>query len=420
MSRNLSALLERSLPLEQLELLRRAADEASRQGFPLYIVGGFVRDLVLGRPSLDFDLVVEGDSIALARALAERYGGKVTAHPRFGTAKWHLRGARPEHSSTLDALDFISARSEVYKHPAALPTVKMGKIEDDIRRRDFTINTLAIRLDGKHFGILRDEVGGLEDIERGRVRVLHARAFLDDPTRMYRAVRYEQRYGFHIVPETLNLIPEARPLIARLSPKRIRHELDLILDEPDAASMLKRLEQLDLLRPIHPSLSRALGLLDPSIYDGQPRLLRWVLWLLPLSPEEIEALNTRLHFPAALMRSLRTAPRLFADLSAFAGLPPSEVVRRLDGLPEEAIRAAALAATAENSKRPLQEYLSTWRHLRPKTTGHDLKRLGLREGPQYQQILWKLRAAWLDGRVATEQDEQRLLQALLQDSLSPK
>ncbi len=413
MSRNLSARLERVLPPEALDLLRHAAEEAAQQGFSLYIVGGFVRDLLLGRPGLDFDLVVEGDSMALARALAARYGGRVTVHPRFGTAKWDLRGARLERLS-LKSLDFVSARSEVYKHPAALPTVRAGSIEDDIRRRDFTINTLAIRLDGEHFGALRDEAGGLEDLERGWVRVLHPRAFLDDPTRLYRAVRYEQRYGFQIAPETLSLIPEARPLIGRLSPKRIRHELDAILDEPRATSMLNRLEQLDLLRPIHPALSRAFGLFSRPAFEGQPRSMRWLLWLLPLSLEEIEALNARLHFPAAWMRALRAASPLFANLSTLAGLSPSEVVLRLEGLPAEAIRAVSLAAPPGSPAHLLQAYLSTWCHLRPKTSGHDLKRLGLPEGPHYRQILWKLRAAWLDGQVTTEHAEKQLLQELLE------
>ena len=215
-------------------------------GFPIYIVGGFVRDLLLGRPSLDFDLVVEGDAIKLADSLASKYGGKATIHQKFGTAKWFIN----ENSS----IDLISARSEIYSHPVALPTVKMGTISDDLHRRDFTINTLAIRLDGNHFGEMHDELGSLDDLQHGLVRVLHPRSFIDDPTRMYRAVRYEKRYGFKIAKETSALIPEARQLIEKLSAQRIRHELDLILEEPNAAPMLARLDKLGLLKPIHPSL----------------------------------------------------------------------------------------------------------------------------------------------------------------------
>ncbi|MBE3117409.1 MAG: CCA tRNA nucleotidyltransferase, partial [Candidatus Atribacteria bacterium] len=240
--------LERTLPPDYLTLLHLVADEAAARGLPLYLVGGFVRDLLLGRSVKDFDLVVEGDAISLAKALAAQHGGRVTVHVRFGTAQWFL----PD--SDIHALDFISTRSESYKHPAALPTVKPGMLIDDLRRRDFTINTLALRLDGDHFGELRDDLGGLEDLQAGLVRVLHPVSFVDDPTRLFRAVRYELRYGFQIAPETLALIPDARLLINRLSAERVRHELDLILEEENAASMLKRLAELGILAAAHPAL----------------------------------------------------------------------------------------------------------------------------------------------------------------------
>ncbi|HEX2698461.1 MAG TPA: hypothetical protein VHM28_12195, partial [Anaerolineales bacterium] len=255
MTRNLSDLLQKSLDAAQMDLIHRVADSASELGFPLYIVGGLVRDLLLGRDGADFDLVVEGDAIRLARALAKKYGGKVTAHEKFGTAKIDIREWKMGISNhSLASIDLISSRSETYKHPVALPTVSMGSIADDLRRRDFTINTLAIQLDDHHFGELRDDLGGEQDLENKIVRVLYPRSFVDDPTRIYRAARYEQRYGFKIAEETLALIPEARPLIDKLSAQRIRHELDLILEEPKAASMLKRLDELDLLKPIHATL----------------------------------------------------------------------------------------------------------------------------------------------------------------------
>ena len=180
MDSNLSELLKKNISTKQLDLICAVADEATALGFPIYIVGGFVRDLLLGHPSLDFDLVVEGDAIKLAHALASKYGGNVTAHEKFGTAKWFLVD---KHSF----LDLISARSEIYEHPAVLPTVTMGNIHDDILRRDFTINTLAICLDGNRFGELHDELSGFADLQKGIVRVLHPRSFIDDPTGMFRA-----------------------------------------------------------------------------------------------------------------------------------------------------------------------------------------------------------------------------------------
>ncbi|HSF82797.1 MAG TPA: CBS domain-containing protein, partial [Anaerolineales bacterium] len=244
LQRNLSERLEKVLPEGQLALLREAASAAFDQQAALFIVGGFVRDLLLDRPSLDFDLVVEGDAIKLARTLANKHGGRVTSHSRFGTAKWHLpeiwlsklshlvkTASRNNASDQLKSLDLVSARTEFYTYPTALPTVQRGSIKLDLHRRDFTINTLALRLDGNHYGELHDYWGGLTDLRQGLVRVLHSLSFVDDPTRILRAVRFEQRFDFSIEERTLQLMDEAVSLLDRVSGDRIRHELDHILIE---------------------------------------------------------------------------------------------------------------------------------------------------------------------------------------------
>ncbi len=420
-----STLLEKALSSEQLTLLRDVAAQATQLKMPLYIVGGFVRDLWLGHPSLDFDLVVEGDAITLAHALVSKYGGKVTVHEKFRTSKWFLPKNLTLDTGTHDTLDLISARSETYKHPAALPTVKMGSIADDIRRRDFTINTLAVRLDNDHFGELLDEVGGFDDLQKSLVRVLHPRSFIDDPTRMFRAVRYEGRYGFKITNEALALIPEALGLIDKLSAQRVRHELDLILEEPNAASMLTRLEELDLLKPIHAALSFdesarerfARADHDPPLQFSIPNFsvgsLRWLLWLMPLSEKQLESLNKRLHFTAALFHFLQETSKLFSSLSSYADLKPSQCVERLDEIPPLSIYAVSLAASDGKSKQALRKYLAEWRYIKPRTTGNDLKKLGLEPGPKYKKILWKLRAAWLDGEISSEAEERVFLEKLL-------
>jgi tRNA nucleotidyltransferase (CCA-adding enzyme) len=411
-------------------LLHLIAEEATRKGLPLYIIGGSVRDLLLGSVINDFDLTVEGDAIALARALAKRHGGKVTAHSKFGTAKWFLP-VQLSMGDAPDTLDLVSARSETYQHPAALPTVKMGSLEDDIHRRDFTINALALRLDGDHFGELVDVLDGQADLERGVIRVLHPKSFIDDPTRMYRAVRYEQRYGFEIASETLALILEAHPLIERLSAQRIRHELDLILEDSGTALMLKRLEELDLLKPIHPALdfdgsahARLTGLpafreiqsLSPWNADSMSRVnkpdLGWLLWLMPLSREQIESLNSRLNFTADLMDSLLAVSTLYAERNALTGLKPSQYVERLESYPEDAIEALYFVSPDESSKDIFFKYLTEWRHVKAHVTGDGLKRRGLEPGPKYALILRQLRNAWLDGEVKTEEEEKRLLASL--------
>ena len=429
---DLRSQLESTLSSEQLRILHLVADEASQSGLPLYIIGGSVRDLILGAAIKDLDLTVEGDAISLAHSLGKHHGGKVTAHKKFGTAKWFLpKNLRTESSETLD---LISARSETYKHPAALPTVKPGNMDDDIRRRDFTINTLAIRLVGAHFGELRDDLHGMDDLKNGIVRVLHDQSFIDDPTRMYRAVRYAGRYGFRIAESTLVLIPEAQHLIEKLSAQRIRHELDIILEEWNAASMLARLAELDLLKPIHPALTydeAAQGrLADLHTYRGLQHLspwnitkgeqmndsdLGWLLWLMSSSKDDVASLNSRLQFTADLLASLFAVSMMFEDQSSFVGLKPSECVERLESFPVNAVEAMGYVAKDPRIKELFDEYISKWRYIKPHTTGDDLKALGIEPGPRYAVILRQLRNAWLNGEVKTEEEEHALLNNLLKE-----
>ena len=415
--------LDRSLSTQQLTLLRLVAEAAAARQMPLYLVGGLVRDLLLGRLATDFDLVVEGDAIILAKALAAQHGGRVTAHVRFGTAQWFL----PDSDGR--ALDFISTRSETYNHPGTLPTVKPGRLADDLARRDFSINTLAVRIDGEHWGELHDEMDGLNDLKHGLVRVLHPQSFQDDPTRLFRAVRYEQRYGFQIAPETLVLIPPARHLIASLSAERLRHELDLILGEEQTVAMLNRLAELDLLEPVDPALAwnktererflRGLSLALDGYSKAIPpsagkSFLNWHFWLLDLATADIQSLERRLHFHAKLLVSLLAASALFADLPSLAGMvKPSQCVTRLEDLPLTAVYAVFLSIPDGQARQNLHNYLETWRHVKPKTNGHDLKKRGLLPGPRFQQILTRLRQAWLDGEVKTELQEMELLDMLI-------
>jgi tRNA nucleotidyltransferase (CCA-adding enzyme) len=238
--------LQEMVEPHKLNLLWQAAEEAEQLSYTLYIVGGFVRDLLLGRPNQDTDLVVEGDAIALARSLARDLGGRVRSHERFGTAKWIL--------SDGDELDFVTARTEFYTQATALPQVEPSSIKQDLHRRDFTINTLAIRLDHDHYGELLDFYGGEQDLRNGVVRVLHSLSFVEDPTRILRAVRLEQRLGFQIDPRTRELIPNALGFLRRVSGERIRHELFLLLQEPEPEAGLARMEELGILHQIHPGL----------------------------------------------------------------------------------------------------------------------------------------------------------------------
>ena len=429
-AKNLAALLERVLPSPHIELIRCVADEADAQRMAIYVVGGFVRDLLLEYPSQDFDIVVEGDAIALGKALGKKYGGRVTSHKRFGTAKWFVRESDLEDRDAFpEFLDLISARTEFYEHPTALPTVERGSIKLDLHRRDFTINTLALRLDGHHYGELHDHWGGLADLERGIVRVLHSLSFVDDPTRMLRAVRYEQRYGFEIEARTRELMEEARPMLEKLSPERVRHELDRMLDEPNWVEMLIRLDALGLLKAIHPYLvPPTLDFSRPSddevasyllsglhqLQGGLPpkRSLAWLLWLSPMDSATVKEFARRLRFPAALTKLLLAASALRTDLPSLKGAKPSRWVDRLEDVPDIAVYAVSLAAKGE-WQRALRTYLKEWQQVKPRTTGHDLRQLGLPPGPRYQNILRQLRSAWLDGEITTEKEETELLKQLV-------
>lgn len=434
---NFAARLESALPKARLDLIRRVAEMAAEERVALYVVGGFVRDLLLERPSSDFDIVVEGDAIVLARALEERYGGRVTTHARFGTAKWFLEGTNlPLATSHLPLfLDFITARTEFYKSPTALPTVSSGSIKLDLHRRDFTINTLAMRLDGSHYGELHDYWGGLTDLKRGTVRVLHSLSFVDDPTRMLRGVRFEQRFAFAFSERTQELMHEALPLLGKLSGARIRHELDLILDEERAVAMFSRLGQLGLLEAISPPLKRDDGLvrrlndalnspiprdfgeLAPIAHLDNRRTLGYLVWLLPLPTKDLRAVIKKLRFSSALEDALLVTRKLCDDLPDFLDAKNSVWATRLDGIPPLALYAASLCGIDEPLRFAIVQYLAKWRLLQPYTRGVDLQERGLKPSPRYREILSRLRAAWQDGEVKSQEEELELLERLLAGEL---
>jgi tRNA nucleotidyltransferase (CCA-adding enzyme) len=434
---NLATKIEAVLPQDRLAMLKAIAEAAHEQRSALYIVGGFVRDMLLDRPSLDFDLVVEGDAVALARALARRYGGRVTSHSRFGTAKWHLdectEGGSPAELSVtgLHTVDLVSARTEFYTYPTALPTVERGSIKLDLHRRDFTINTLALRLDGRHYGELHDYWGGLDDLRSGLVRVLHSLSFVDDPTRILRAVRFEQRFDFHIEDRTMQLLLEARTMIERLSGDRIRHELNNILASCSAARMMARLHELDLLTSIHPNLKwdvwldnhfASLPTLDPEpdweLSDLQQegtlvRDLSYALWLVRLSPDATRQVTKRLKLSVKLAGNLLGACALWQQREVLTTISPSRIVSCLEAVPPLSRYALYLATSDERLKIVLRKFAEDWRKVEPGLDGNDLKARGLPPGPVYRAILRALRNAWLDGEIVTPEDEDAYLGKLL-------
>jgi len=440
-----AGMLAKAVPQARLALLHALAAEADKINLPIYVVGGFVRDLLLERPSLDFDIVVEGDAIFFANRLADRFGGRVITHERFGTAKWTIDSVNENILDVLnlsgevdpdqlpESLDLITARTEFYEQPAALPTVESSSIKMDLHRRDFTINTLALRLDGEHYGKIHDYWGGLSDLRKGHIRVLHALSFVDDATRLLRAVRFEQRFDFQIEPRTLALMEESLPLLNRLTGARIRHEINLILAETNAPQMLSRLWELGIMEAIHPALPWDTALKEKLTRINTERIepiwnlpdhcnhldlhqtLSYLLWLGHLPQITLRAITSRLRLKGDLKKLLIATSKLIRALPDLTGAPPSTVVNILEGAPSLAIYAVYLDIDDPELKDLLRMYVTVWADVEPFTTGDDLREMGLKPSPAYGQILRALRDAWLDGEVKTIEEEKQLLAELVSE-----
>lgn len=420
--RDLKGLLRDRLPPHVYDLLRTAGELGERLGFSLYVVGGFVRDLLLGLDNLDVDFVVEGDGIAFARALAKERAGRVTVHERFGTAVVLLPGGFK--------VDVATARTEYYEYPTALPTVEQSSIKKDLYRRDFTINTLAVALRPRTFGQLIDFYGGQRDLKERLIRVLHSLSFVEDPTRVFRAIRFELRFDFHLSKDTLALIKGAvkMELFHRLSGQRLLDELRLLFSERTPRHAVRRLADLDLLRFIHSTLTwsarldRRLTELEAALDWYRISCLErtingWVVYAMALAevmPDQaVRDMLKRFPFTEA-ERTAVTQARFLTQpvcrtLSRRAPLRPSETVAILGGLSEECLVFLLAKNASETAKRHLSQYLTTYREVKPMLTGKALKALGLSPGPLYRTILERLTQARLDGEVKSEAEERALV-----------
>ncbi len=406
------------IPPEKQTLLSSIAGQAASMNMPCYLVGGFVRDILLGKPVNDLDIIVEGDAIQFGESLVKKYGGKLTPHTKFRTAIWHLPLTFAQSVQSA-SLDLITTRNETYLSPGALPTIKPSTIGDDLLRRDFTINAMAVRLDGEHFGELLDPLNGQADLEKKIIRILHPRSFMDDPTRIFRAIRYEQRYGFFLDPSTLHLInSECFAVLNTLSGQRIRHEIDLIFAEENSLKMLLRLSDLGVFNrfdPNMPKINEKYLALQNSIPPAEfpisvdRVLLGYLLWLFDSPVEIVNALSKRLDFTSDLSNATLAAAQLKNDLIPCKDFKPSAWTFHLEKIPLSVIYALWLIT----NEPALKEFIVKWRHVKAKSTGDDLKARGLPPGPRFGEILPQLRAAWLDGKVHSFEDELKLLETLI-------
>jgi tRNA nucleotidyltransferase (CCA-adding enzyme) len=398
--------LERVLPRTLRRLVQNSARLARELGYSTYLVGGFVRDLIIMQANLDIDIVVEGDAIQLAQRLAEQYGGRVHTHARFGTAIWIIDEEKKLH------LDFATARTEFYEYPSALPEVERSSIKLDLHRRDFTINALALCLDPERYGILLDPYGGENDLQRGIIRVLHNLSFIEDPTRILRAVRFEQRFGFTLEARTAQLIDDARNMLDKVSGQRLRHEFDLIFSEAEPERALGRLQQLGVLEKIQSSLhvdawlEQKFQLLRGS-HSPTPMLYLGVL-AYRLRTSEARALAKRLKLgkgETEILIQVVTLRLLERQLNN-ANLAPSRVVELLERFDDAALAVFAIATDSPQASVYVDRYREEWCAVQSELTGTDLKAMGLPAGPRYREILRALRAQRLDGLLTNRLEEE--------------
>jgi tRNA nucleotidyltransferase (CCA-adding enzyme) len=403
--------MEQYLPRQLLELVNDISGQAAKRGESVYLVGGVVRDLLLGYPNFDLDLVVEGNAVKLAQQVAETSQAKLLAHHRFGTAKLKYESF---------TLDLATARKETYARPGALPTVTPGTLQDDLARRDFSINAMAISLAANDYRELIDPFQGRKDLEHRLIRILHPGSFTDDATRILRAIRYEQRLGFQLETETAQLLKRDIPMLDTISGDRIRHELELILKEKQPELVIQRLGELGVLSRITPSL-KGDGWIAEKFEKARhlekpPKLssLYFCLLVYSLDEKAIEQFLTRLNIPAKLSRAMRDYLRLKARLPLLdkPTLKPSEIYCLLREYEPLAIQANAIASESGIIRRHLQLFLTKLRYVRTALDGEELKKLGIAGGPQMGKVLQILHKAKLDGEVRTKADEKKLALSL--------
>jgi len=405
----LSGKMEKQLPAELVEFMQTAGLVAASQRQNLYLVGGVVRDLLLGRTNLDLDLVVEGDAIALAMRLAQITQGKVTIHTRFQTAN-----LRWDNWS----VDLATARSETYTRPGALPTVEPGSLDTDLFRRDFTINTMAIELVPSRWGRLIDLYEGRNDLKKGLIRILHENSFSDDATRIWRALRYEQRLDFKLEPDTLRLLKQNIAMLDTISADRIRHELELVLKEELPEKFIRRADELGVLAQLHPSLkgddwlSRKFEEARKASSPDSPSVeLYLALLVFRLSDKETEEFIQKLRLRKSHAQTLRDGISLKASLKALTkpALAPSRIYHLLHGLSPSALTANYLATDSPMAQQHIHLFLTKLRYAKPALTGNDLQKLGIPPGPRMKEILARLHQARLDGKVTSKQGEMEMV-----------
>jgi tRNA nucleotidyltransferase (CCA-adding enzyme) len=380
---------------------------------PAYLVGGAVRDLLRERTPTDVDIAIEGDARSVARAVADRLGGQAREFERFGTADVRMADG--------DTYNFATTREEVYDAPGALPHVRPASLSEDLRRRDFTVNTMAVGLTGDDLGHLYDPFEGQADLDARLIRVLHDRSFLDDPTRLLRGVRYATRLDFALEPETERLAREAvaGEALSTISGARIGADLMPLLLEEDVGKAVELLRDLEIHTALHPELdpdpelvaSAALG----AAAIGADPAVSALAALVESAPEELDLWLADLQLPAeqrdAAARAARVAQRIVMALRE-RDHSPSEL-RALLG--REPLEALALALALHAPSEPILRWATSLRGVSLEISGDDLLAAGVPEGPALGRALEETLRRKLDGVVSGRDEELETALLLAQE-----
>lgn len=417
--KNVKRVMEELLPDRVMEILRQAGETAAYGDEEVYLVGGAVRDLMLRKRNLDIDLVVEGTGIPFARELAECLGGcRVKTHEKFGTAKLLFTDGL--------TVDIATARHEYYDSPGALPEVEMSSIKRDLFRRDFTINTLAVALNPKAFGRLIDFFGGTRDLKERVIRVLHNLAFVEDPTRILRALRFANRFDFSVGKHTHSLMKSAIKInvFERVEGRRLLNELVRILEEQNPVGAVGLMDEYKILPIIFPGIDysyRTRELLESSrgVLDWwrfqflDEDLEKWIVHFLALTDSlgqrefeyAVERLGMAPHTALKLFRERRNAPGVLAEFGRGLVDRASRAVELLRPFSHEMLLYMMAKTGRDETRKAVSEYITRLRHVKPELTGSDLIDMGYEPGPQFHEILEQLRNARLDGMISSTDRE---------------
>lgn len=410
-------------------MLKTIGTLADEMDYRVFIVGGFVRDLLLRVENFDVDIVVEADAIKFARQLAKRVKGSLVMHRKFGTATVVM----PDKFK----IDVATARWEFYRHPAALPEVEFASLRDDLYRRDFTINAMAIRLNRKGLGTLIDFFDAQEDLKKKLIRVLHDQSFIDDPTRIFRAVRFEQRYNFSIEKRTENLIKRAVSLrmFNKTEKQRLRNELILLLKESVPLKAVLRMAEFQELRFIHPEVAlndktiKLFAAVTRTIeyfrkeFSHKRNIDTWLLYFFPLlehlSYKQVQDVCNKFVFTRGdtlrILAAKKLSPGILKKLNS-KRMNPSQIYRLLKPLSYEIILFVMSRAKTERVKKRINSFFKDYDKAKIRLGGSELKGLGISPGPRFKRILDKVLYARIDGKLKSKAEELEFARKLIKEN----